>query len=99
MLFYVYYIKNSEKNELLNILKKLFLDIKKKKKERSKFYIFNYFAIMKMNNKRLEYIIAGLIDGILLHFTKDLQVKCIFIQRWIKHCPENVVSKCVQTVL
>lgn len=52
-----------------------------------------------MNNKRLEYIIAGLIDGVLLYFTKDLQVKCIFIQRWIKHCPENVVSKCVQTVL
>lgn len=36
MLFYVYYIKNSEKNELLHILKKLFLDIKKKKREREK---------------------------------------------------------------
>lgn len=39
MLFYVYYIKNSEKNELLHILKKLFLDIKKKK-EREASFIF-----------------------------------------------------------
>lgn len=37
MLFYVYYIKNSEKNELLHILKKLFLDIKKKKKREASF--------------------------------------------------------------
>lgn len=37
MLFYVYYIKNSEKNELLRILKKLFLDIKKKKKRETSF--------------------------------------------------------------
>lgn len=42
MLFYVYYIKNSEKNELLRILKKLFLDctILKKKKKREASFIF-----------------------------------------------------------
>lgn len=40
MLFYVYYIQNSEKNELLHILKKLFLDIKKKKKKREASFIF-----------------------------------------------------------
>lgn len=40
MLFYVYYIKNSEENELLHILKKLFLDIKKKK-EREASFIFS----------------------------------------------------------
>lgn len=41
MLFYVYYIKNSEKNELLRILKKLFLDctiLKKKKREKQVLY-------------------------------------------------------------
>lgn len=38
MLFYVYYIKNSEENELLHILKKLFLDIKKKKREKQVLY-------------------------------------------------------------
>lgn len=40
MLFYVYYIKNSEENELLHILKKLFLDIKKKKKRKKQVLYF-----------------------------------------------------------